>query len=427
MPGPRGALMHGTRKGGGTFTYAAPGPQVVDPLQCVVSVVGGGTTVASTAAKTLRLQLKDSAGINVTTATGLTVVPTKAGGSSTGTLGGIVDNQDGTLDYTYTGIVAGTAQTLGATINGVSIGVPTTLSVVAGAIDRTVSVVTVSAPTATIGGAVITLTLQAKDAAGNNLTAGGSTVVLGTAGGTSTGTLGSGTDVGNGTYTRAFTATGLGTATTATATIGGQSVTTTMPTITVDGVYDSFTRADGPLGSAWGPAEPLLGTFLITNNAVGCRTVGGFRALYVGSTFNADCSSELTLAPGFTTTDVKKPPQAFVRRDAATLYCYAFFVDPIDVNGLQIKYDGGPSTVILAQTTRVVPLAGDVWKLTVKQEGSPLHPVLRGYLNGVLKLTYTDTLDRLTAAGGSGFGAVPKLGNLAADDQWIGDWTGKNL
>src|SRR6185436_18849993 len=79
-----------------------------------------------------------------------------------------------------------------------------------------------------------TLTLQARDAAGNNRTTGGLVVVFSTTGaGTSTGTIGTTTDNGNGSYTATFTGVLAGTAKTISATIGGTAVTSTLPTITV--------------------------------------------------------------------------------------------------------------------------------------------------------------------------------------------------
>src|SRR6185436_13523425 len=82
-------------------------------------------------------------------------------------------------------------------------------------------------------GTTATLTLQARDAAGNNLTGGGLAVVFSLTGaGTSTGTIGATTDNGNGTYGAIFTGVTAGTARTISATIGGSLVASTS-TITV--------------------------------------------------------------------------------------------------------------------------------------------------------------------------------------------------
>jgi len=129
----------------------------------------------------------------------------------------------GSVSGTYPGTVRATsAGTSGAA----------TVTVSAGAISTTTSVVSVSSGTVAVGGSV-TLTLQARDAAGNLVTTGGAVVVFSASGGTSTGTISSTADKGNGTYTATFTGVGAGTATTLSATIGGSAVTTAMPTVTV--------------------------------------------------------------------------------------------------------------------------------------------------------------------------------------------------
>lgn len=288
-------------------------------------------------------------------------------------------------------------------------------------LSRSLSTVSVSAATtlvADVSPTTITITLQTKDGGGNNITTGGETVSYSLSGGTSGFILANGgvaTDAGNGTYTCVATPTVVGTALTVSCTLSGAPVTSTMPTVQVTGATDTFTRANGGLGANW-TAQSGLGTPSITNNAVGCRQF--FVTTYTAQTFSADCSSEVTLAPGFLTTDLKKCPQVFVRRNASTLERYGFFVDPGDPTGLQLKFDGGVSTVILTKTTRIVPAIGDVWKITV------VGNLITGYVNGVQKLQITDT--RLSAAGGSGFGFVPNVGT-SADDEIIGDWTGRNL
>jgi hypothetical protein len=102
----------------------------------------------------------------------------------------------------------------------------------------------------------VTLQLQAKDAAGNNLTAGGLTVAFSASGGTSTGTIGSTTDNANGKYTATFTGGTAGTATTIGATINTVAVTSTLPTVTVTSasavlVFDPNSFADDAAMKAW--------------------------------------------------------------------------------------------------------------------------------------------------------------------------------
>jgi hypothetical protein len=107
-----------------------------------------------------------------------------------------------------------------------------TFNITPGSVSAAHSLVSISSETV-VSGNQVTLTLQARDANGNNLANGGSTVVFTHSGGESTGNIGATTDNGDGTYTATFTATAAGAATTIHATIGGVNVTTAMPTVTV--------------------------------------------------------------------------------------------------------------------------------------------------------------------------------------------------
>ncbi len=204
----------------------------ISPAQSLITVSSG--SVQSGNGVTLTLQGKDGGGNNMTSG-GATVVFSFTGGSSTGTIAPspATDNGNGTYTATFTGVLAGVATTIHATIDGAP--VATTLpavTVTPGVISAATSLVSVSSPTVSAAGTA-TLTLQARDAAGNALTTGGATVAFTISGGTSAGTIGSTTDNGNGTYTATFTAVTAGTPSTIGATIGAVSVTSTLPTITV--------------------------------------------------------------------------------------------------------------------------------------------------------------------------------------------------
>jgi hypothetical protein len=227
---------------GYTLTASAAGPSnavstafditsgAYSSAKSAVTVSGG--TVQSGSAVTLTLQAKDGGGNNITTG-GETVVFTATGGTSTGTIGATTDHGNGAYTATFTGVTAGTATTIGATINTVAVtSTLPTVTVTPSSVSTTTSTVTVSSGTVQSGGTV-TLTLQAKDAASNNLTSGGATVVFTATGGTSAGTIGATTDHGNGTYTATFTGVTVGTATTIGATINAAAVTSTLPTVTV--------------------------------------------------------------------------------------------------------------------------------------------------------------------------------------------------
>jgi hypothetical protein len=131
-----------------------------------------------------------------------------------------------------TAVAAGSA-TITVTCETASVQVPVTIGGGGGGtVSTSRSTVSVSTTTVPTGGTV-TLTLQAKDGSGTNLTSGGLAVIFSASGGTSTGTISTTTDHSDGTYTATFTGLTAGTATTIHATINGAAVTSTLPTITV--------------------------------------------------------------------------------------------------------------------------------------------------------------------------------------------------
>ena len=215
-----------------------------------------------------------------------------------------------------TGVAAGTA-TITVASESQSAQIPTTVT--PGAVSTSQSTVSVSAGTVASGGTV-TLTLRAKDAAGNNLTTGGLTVAFTVSGGTSTGTIGATTDNANGTYTATFTAVAAGTATTVRATIGGAAVTSTLPTITVTTVSAAECASPGA-GWIWCDdfEQDRLASYFDYDNAGGdfVRVAGvgrtgsfGMRARW--STVGQSNAGALHLAFG-------KTPQAYFRPvDAGT-------------------------------------------------------------------------------------------------------------
>ncbi|MGH7529878.1 MAG: beta strand repeat-containing protein, partial [Gemmatimonadales bacterium] len=108
------------------------------------------------------------------------------------------------------------------------------LTALAGPIAAATSLISVATGTVASGSDAL-LTLRGKDANGNDVTTGGLPVVFtaATGSGVSTGSIGPTTDNGDGTYSATFTGVLVGTATTIGATIDGQAVTTTLPTISV--------------------------------------------------------------------------------------------------------------------------------------------------------------------------------------------------
>ena len=198
------------------------------------SVVTAATAIDSSGLQdSVILTVKDQNGNAITSPQ--TVVFSRAGGTSTGSLSGTVNLGAGKYATVFTGILAGTATTISATIGGQSVtSTLPAIQVVPGAASVATSVVSVSQSSVAVGAHSVA-TLLAKDAAGNSLTSGGLAVVFSLTGGTSS--LGLGTpaahDNGNGTYTDTLSALVPGTATGVHATIGGTAVTSGVPSITV--------------------------------------------------------------------------------------------------------------------------------------------------------------------------------------------------
>ncbi len=220
--------------GGVTLTSTAPTitvtPGAVSLAQSLVTVSPG--SVASGATATVTLITKDAAGNPLTTG-GLAVVFGLGSGSASGTIGSASYAGNGTYTATFTGITAGSAA-LTATIGGQAVtSAPPSITVTPGAVSLAQSVVTV-APGSVGSGTTATVTLTARDAAGNPLTTGGLAVAFGLGNGSGAGTFSLVTDHGNGTYTATFTGTTLGSVTIK-ATIGGQGVTSALPSVTVTG------------------------------------------------------------------------------------------------------------------------------------------------------------------------------------------------
>ena len=153
------------------------------------------------------------------------------GGTSIGDISAVTDHGDGTYTATFTGRTVGTATTLQATVDGETVAQAADVAVMVGAPSLTLSTVDVWAPTVAAGEDV-TLTLTARDP-GGNLLAGLTDVAFGHIGGSSNGDISAVTDQGDGTYTATFTGQTAGTATTLQATIDGEAVASTLPTVNV--------------------------------------------------------------------------------------------------------------------------------------------------------------------------------------------------
>src|SRR5690606_39251606 len=150
---------------------------------------------------TITVQLKDAAGNNLTASGGAVALYT-----SLGELDDFQDNADGTYTATLSSTIPGTA-IISGTLDGNNLADTAGVTITVGAASLTADRKTaVSAKIATDETA--TITVQLKDAAGNNLTASGGTVVLTT----TLGTLDDFQDNADGTYTATLSSTVPGTA-----------------------------------------------------------------------------------------------------------------------------------------------------------------------------------------------------------------------
>ena len=147
---------------------------------------------------TITVQAKDANGNNLAAGGDAVVLAT-----TLGALGAIADNNDGTYTATMTaGVVAGTA-TITGTINGAAITDDADVAFNVGAAAAATTTITANPIAITADGqSTSTITVQAKDANGNNLQGGGDAVVLAT----TLGALGAVADNNDGTYTATLTA-----------------------------------------------------------------------------------------------------------------------------------------------------------------------------------------------------------------------------
>lgn len=208
------------------FTYFSSGPAITHRISLSASTVKSGSSI------TVTLQAENSNGSAITTG-GLSVVFSlehATGGQ--GTFSAVTYIGKGTYTATFTGTIAG-SNVIVARIDGLTnISNTAAIKVVPGPVSLATSLLTISASSIEVGGTT-TVTLQAKDAAGNNLTTGTLTIafMLESASG-GKGTFGKVVYRGNGVYTVTFKGTAIG-SNDVTATIDDQLIASAPVAITV--------------------------------------------------------------------------------------------------------------------------------------------------------------------------------------------------
>ena len=261
--------------GGKAVTSTAPSIAVTQgPVSQIKSLVSlSSASVAAGNGITVTLQTEDAAGNKLTTG-GLTVafsLGSTLGGH--GTFSAVVDNHNGTYTSTFTGTTAG-SNTIKASITGQTVTSPApAITVTIGPVNLAKSFVSLSSASVASGSGV-TVTLQAEDAAGNKLAAGGLTVAFALGSGTGHGTFSAVTDNHNGTYTAVFTATTAG-SNTISATIGGQAVTSTAPAVAIAIGPVSLAKSFASLSSASVASGSSVTITLQAEDAAGNKLITG--------------------------------------------------------------------------------------------------------------------------------------------------------
>ncbi|MFX3631722.1 MAG: invasin domain 3-containing protein [Candidatus Pristimantibacillus sp.] len=176
-------------------------------------------TANGTSQTTVAVKLKDAHGNPVTTG-GATVAIT----TTLGTVSSVTDNNNGTYTATLTAPTSVGTATISASVGGNTIGQTAIVQFVPGGPSLAKSTIEAGNNSLTANGtSQTTVTVKLKDTHGNSVTTGGSTIDVTT----TQGTISSGTDNNNGTYTAILTSsTSVGTATIS-ASIGGNTISQT--------------------------------------------------------------------------------------------------------------------------------------------------------------------------------------------------------
>jgi Invasin, domain 3/Fibronectin type III domain len=340
-----------------------------------VYIATSSATVPTGQAVTATVTVKDYLDVQAP-AGGQTVSISLSGGTSSGSVGAVTDNNNGTYTASITGITTGTAMTVNASLVQ-SYQVIQTGSLTVGSIHLAVTV----QKTQMNPGGTSYVYAQVKDANGTNLTGGSYTINFSYNSGTSTGSFSAVSNLGNGLYRAVFSGTVGGTPVTITASsatttfvvdstqtievvpwslkiTASSSAVTVGQSVTLTGkVYDyqGTAVASGGQGFAMGLATTGVGSLsAVTDNNDGTYTAT-FTATGVGSSaVTGNITSSYTLTS--TATLVTNALHLAVTVDqtqmnpGGTTYVYAQLKDAVGNNlslgsySINFSYTGGTST-----------------------------------------------------------------------------------
>lgn len=274
-PGVYSATLTGVVAGTAAVVRATINSVMITPSQNLTVIPGlpvvanstltiSSGTVASSSLVNLTATLRDIN--NNPVPSGISVVFTKSGGTSTGVLDSTTNAGAGVYTNTYTGQVAGSAQTISLTIDGAPLALTTTIAVVPGTVSVANSVLTTSSPTITSSQfANITATL--RDSFNNPITS-GIVVTFNKSGGTATGTFNAVTNQGGGEYLVRYTGVVAGTAQTIQVVVDGTPIALTT-TVAVTPGAPSITNSTLSVAAptvASGAAVTVTATIRDSNN-----------------------------------------------------------------------------------------------------------------------------------------------------------------
>jgi Invasin, domain 3 len=193
-----------------------PGPASGSPGTSTIAASPASIPANAVSASTVTVRLADANANQLQRGGDSVVLSTDAG-----VLSGVTDNGDGTYTATLTSATSAGIATITGTVNGQPINSQAQVSFTPVTADAANTTIT-AAPSSVTAGANSTITVQAKDSSGVNLSTGGDTVSL-----TATqGALGPVTYIGNGRYTATLRTFGFNSGTTSTITgqINGQVI-----------------------------------------------------------------------------------------------------------------------------------------------------------------------------------------------------------
>jgi hypothetical protein len=372
----------------------APGVSVSEQNS---SVVVSAPTVHSGASVKITVDLRDqNFSAYVSTLPNVSIYV--AGGTSTGTLGSMVNNADGTYSETFTGNANGTPLTIHATVDGNEIthSLPT-IQVVSGADSLSQSLISLSSSSILSGG-TMTATLTAKDASGNDLTTGGLTVLFYNAGGTSSGSFTATTDLGNGTYTSVFTGTSSGSATTVYASINGSPITSSLPTVTVsNGAIHSlvFTTPENTPITTDSTQTLVVKAYDVGSNLVNDST----SVISLNAYTNGTCSGGAvasTLSSTSATLSAGVASFSSLEILSSSIQSISASIGSVSVCSSALVVNGGTATQLVLSSVPVSTTAGSAFNVTVTAEDA--HGNIATNYAGSVGITSTDASAGLPAS-----------------------------